>query len=420
MPSNQKRRSNDPKKTQFNCESPDVWELKRKHISSTELEKVSSVPAEFRVICDTFYLESDFTTQFRGKNLVIYANKVQVCQSVKIDLSGVPHDPFNGDAGQDSEGNGKDGCDGIAGESGGNFALICKFIEFRNESVLKIISNGADGMDGQDGGNGENGKNAKDTTENSLTVKGCDFRMYSPLVAENRKFYEMFKLQKIHTILQNNSSNSIVTTDEGLIGHVFVQTYQNEVYGLMLAKREELGLPGKPGGLGGYGGNGGHPGEITIEIDQNENPDHIIIVNIPGQNGKNGSGGFNGLKGRDGSDVWIVHSTSLQEPLCFGLDEPTKYKLVWGNQTDYSIYDGEKNEYVHIEEECKIPVIFTNRIRNEKKKQNKSDCEAYPKPSIDIDDIKAINSPYLKEIESGLIEKIFSKISKTAKNHKNT
>ncbi|KAL7012319.1 hypothetical protein ACKWTF_014768 [Chironomus riparius] len=399
-PSSPNRRSLTPEKTKLIYISPNVYSIKGEVISSTDVVKLPPNLIELRIICGIFYFESDLVDQFRGKKLTIFSNNVFVSQSCTIDLSGIQHNPFKSDAGKDSDGRGLDGRDGTAGDSGGNFALISKTIEFENESILTIISNGADGMDGQNGGDGENGRNGKDATKNSFKVKGFDFKMFNPLCAENREFYKNFELE-------TSQNSAKVTTDDGLTGYVFVQSYNNDEIGLILVKGEELAMLGKPSGCGGFGGEGGLPGKILIQIEQNYHPENFRIVRNTGQDGENGIGGLNGSKGRVGGDCWKYHSTTWnQDPECFNQDVPTKLKLEWGEYAEHSIYDNEKKKFVSVTKVCIIAEPSTEKIRNDTipRRSKSSDAKPYPKTSIDIDLIIADLSQYLKECERNFIK----------------
>lgn len=388
-----------PKKSEIIPIGKDAYRIVNEELSSIVLKKPNLI--EIQIICGTFIFELYPVIQFKGTKLAIYANNIVVRQSCKIDLSGVPHKPFIDDAGQNSDGRGKDGLNGSAGDSGGNFVLISKRFFFENDSTLTIISNGADGMNGQNGGNGDNGRNGKDATEHSFKVKGFDWSMYSPLCAENREMYEKFGLQ----ISQKSTSHSNFVTDEGLFGHVFVQLYDNEEYGLILIKGEELGFPGKLGGRGGLGGQGGLAGNILIKIGQDEHHENITVIKNPGKAGQDGIGGLNGSKGRIGGDFYKFHSTTLQDPICFGQHALTKFKFEWGESRDYSLYDTEKGQYVYAVEDYKIAEQSPVKARNNEKKTEKTKEKPYQKPSIDTRDIEAEYSQHLQYLESSSFTK---------------
>uniref|UniRef100_A0A182W242 Uncharacterized protein n=1 Tax=Anopheles minimus TaxID=112268 RepID=A0A182W242_9DIPT len=97
---------------------------------------------------------------WHGRNIVVYAKELQICQSVHWNVSGKDGcEKYTQNAGSSKNGIGLNGKDGEAGESGGNVMIIAKVIKCSEN--LTITANGGNGSKGQDGGNGAPGKDGK-------------------------------------------------------------------------------------------------------------------------------------------------------------------------------------------------------------------------------------------------------------------
>ncbi|KAL7012318.1 hypothetical protein ACKWTF_014767 [Chironomus riparius] len=324
--------------------SDGIFELNQDVISTSDIQKIPINLSELRINCKTFQFKSNLQTKFRGKSLTINTNNAEIQQSCTVDLSGNPKNPYTTDAGSDMQGNGRNGENGRPGENAGNFTLKCKKITALKGATLTIISNGANGMNGQNGGNGDDGTNGIDATDRSFIIRRCDFMLNNPVYAESREMYRLFGLNS----WQDNTSQSVITTEDGLTAFIYVQTSNNEDWGLMLVKGS-AGLPGNQGGQGGIGGEGGLPGNISIQCDQDDYEGIIRKISEPGRDGSNGADGSNGTNGKDGRDLWRYDLRSWIQPETFGEDKRTKFKLVWG-AGDYSVCDSIKNDYVRVEE----------------------------------------------------------------------
>lgn len=298
------------------------------------------------------YIQSDLSPKFRGKNLAIVANYVEVQKSSTFDLSGLPvTHVFEYDAGQNEDGSGRDGQDGLVGKSGGNFGMYCKFLE--HESILTIVSNGSDGSNGQNGGNGIDGIDGQNATRSSFVKNGFDWKM-STTIRQKLVMNRIFNLV--------NSTKSEVTTDDGLTAYVFKQIGVFEDWGLMLVKGGS-GQPGKHGGCGGNGGAGGYPGTISVQCDQSTNSSNIKTISNVGNIGSTGLGGLNGLHGVEGRDLWKYDKRLYGNARCYGEDKPRKYKLVWGGKDGDTVWDGTRNNYIHVEVDYDI-IKETSKSRN--------------------------------------------------------
>jgi len=374
-----------------------IFKIVNDCVSTLDLQEVPTDLAELQVICDKFAFKSELFTQLRGKNLTINANNVEVQQSCTVNLSGNLSNSFTSDASR-----GRDGKDGCAGESGGNFALICETFSAKNDAILTIISNGADGMNGQNGGDGENGTNGKDATQKSFIIDKCDWKLYNPISAESQEMYKKFGL--VHW--DKNTSQSVIKTEDELTAYIYVQTSPHEDCGLMLIKGDEAGQQGGRGGRGGFGGQGGYPGKIFIKCDDIDYSKYIRIIENPGRDGKNGTGGFNGVNGRCGRDLWKYDLRSWDQPKVFGEDKPKKFELAWGGE-DYIVFDSIKKNYVCVQEVCDIIEPITGRFRvdsmpNRKKSQN---SVAHPKNAIDLEVIRKEHEQFMENKSDGFIRR---------------
>jgi len=316
-----------------------VFEIKEDCISTLDLQQIPLGLTELQVFCNKFEFKSDLQAEFLGKSLVVNTNNVDIRQSCTVNLSGNPKQPFTSDARSDILGIGRNGKNGFVGENGGNFTLTCKNITCQNDATLTIISNGADGMNGQNGGNGKDGTNGKDATQQSFIINKCDWKLYNPMCAESREMYKKFALDS----WDNNTSQSVIRTKDGLTAYIYVQTSHHEDWGLMLVKGTK-GQPGRRGGHGGLGEQGGHPGNVIIECEDTNYSKYIKIIKNPGKDGKNGVRGLNGVNGRLGRDLWKYDMRSWDQPKVFGEDKPTKFKLVWG-EGPFTVFDSIKKDY---------------------------------------------------------------------------
>jgi golgin subfamily B member 1 len=110
------------------------------------------------LIGDTLHVDADILSKhFHGKNFIICTPHLVVSAEnhVTIDVSGENCLKSQNPAGQNADGSGKDGLDGLPGESGGNIHIMAA--EIMNAANLKLISNGGKGGKGQDGGSGVKG-----------------------------------------------------------------------------------------------------------------------------------------------------------------------------------------------------------------------------------------------------------------------
>ena len=382
---------------QFKRKNDNIYELKGRVLTSIDLEAVPDDFSDLHAVADVFRIQSDLSDKFRGKNLAIFANYVEITKHCIFDLSGESvTQNYDYYAGQDEHGTGLDGQDGIAGKSGGNFALNCRLIN--NDAQLTIMTNGSDGTNGQNGGNGQDGVHGKDATHRSFVIDGFNWKM-SFDIDQKWEMNSKFGLE--------HAEKSEIKTEDGLIAYVFKQISILNDWGLMLVTGEK-GQAGKPGGIGGCGGKGGQAGSIYIHCDQSSHQENIITTANSGNDGENGTNGANGADGREGLDLWKYDERNWGNPECFGEDRPTKFKLVWGESADYTVWDGAANEYVRVEKDYDI-VVPKAISRNESVKE--SSGEAPDKvPSFDISVLKNEYSHFLDSNKIGSMKE-FEKMS---------
>jgi len=312
--------------------------VKKKVYLSSSLSSltIDSNITEIHLICDTLHIDSELPQSFRSKTFEIYANFVYVHSNFKWTLSGEEvFNNFSTDAGQESDGRGIDGQDGMAGKCGGNFFLKCNFIE--NSSALTIESNGSDGKNGQNGGNGRDGENGKEPTLESFKKNKVKWEMYLD-PGYKKMMYGAYDL--------TDKYKSEVKTDDGFDAEVYIQTGFLEDYGIMIVKGEN-GKEGKSGGLPGYGGEQGYAGEIKVDT---EAPNSVkILTPVSGKAGTSGKGGLNGKKGRDGKDMYKYDERNWKNAANHGETESRKYRISYvENNCDECVYQKSHKQYATV------------------------------------------------------------------------
>jgi len=251
---------------EITAESNDVLTIKRKILTSEEIEDIDEYFIELRVICDILHINSSLSDKFRGKNFVIFSNLIHVHNQTEWDFSGRDKSPrWSDTAGKHSNGQGIDGNDGEPGESGGNCTIKCNKII--NPSLLSIKSNGRNGLNGQNGGDADYAVDGKNPGIEDFKIDGKEINA------------DLLKNVKVKETFHEN----------GLEKTIYVQS--NAKY-LMLTKGSK-GRVGRRGGAGGRGGCGGFGGQITIQTDSNDEILEIQQQSLSGENGCDGSNGQN-------------------------------------------------------------------------------------------------------------------------------
>lgn len=225
---------------------------------------------------------------FHGKNIFVLTKIVKVHRSVLWDVSGIDSRNIYQVAGQQPNGTGIDGLDGIAGESGGNIGIIADKIENSIQWSLKSI--GGNGSEGQDGGNGEKGRDGITfgRNDNTLEMYGTD----EINASHDSEWPHIAKTKRRRS-----------RTDRGTIYEfVSCKKWFDDRY-ISLIKGAD-GEFGKNGGKKGLGGEGGHGGAIVLKTSSGDNSYSATKEESKqGSFGIDGKSGFNGLAGANGSDV---------------------------------------------------------------------------------------------------------------------
>lgn len=379
-------------------------EFKNKILLSSDItsRKFSPQIKEYHIICDTFHINSVLPPQFQEKNIVILSNFIEIHFPCTWDLSGLPvsSKSINLDnAGRDENGKGNDGEDGLAGRSGGNFLLNCKFIE--NGSALTIITKGSNGTDGQNGGDGRDGQDGKDAGEDDFKIGAHIFK--KPLKLKEYKKSRSFRFLYNSNVFQRGT----YTTNNGLQAEFYLSDAT-----LICLVKGEIAKKGTLGGLGGYGGDPGITGDIILNCYSN---DSILInkVEEKGLPGKNGTNGYNGLQGREGRDVWKFDYGMWKNPNIYGTSKKVKYRIVreysskwwkfWSgglNQVNgEKIYSTEEKCYIKVEESCAVSHPSSRRCRNDSTlaRSKREHAVAKRNASVDVNAIEQKSSKYLDE-----------------------
>jgi len=210
----------------------------------------------------TVYVDCDLSDgRWRGKNIAVFAAKIEVITKHTIDISGHNASQYVNTKAKDGIPglNGEDGEHGPAGESAGNICL--KATTFVNLDGLTTVANGGDGTNGQDGGNGGKGQDGDD--------------------GKDGKAKEL------------SGTTEVVALDPGT--------------------RASPGKCGGNGGRAGRGGAGGFGGNILVYRVDGRGRQTLLheergANGRQGENGKCGIGGEGGKAGIDGVDdgyAWL-------------------------------------------------------------------------------------------------------------------
>jgi len=385
------------KQTKIYFENPEIlckeksYDISAAIITSKDLEKFKSLilKSEHEIVCifcDVLHIDSNLPEQYRGKSLAIEANTVIVHKPCTWDLSGKEvskeESNFIGDAGQNADGIGNDGVDGISGRNSGDFLLRCKFI--KNEELLTLKLNGSDGINGQDGGNGEDGTNGRDATQKSFDV--LDFKIIS------------------HDSDKISSGKLLnIKTHDGLNGQMIIK---NKILGdkrLILVKGDN-GKVGKPGGKCGLGGEGGKEGVATINCFKDQKSLNIKIDAKSGIPGKPGKCGQYGLRGSSGQDLWIYEGNIKNQSEIQGIGKKLKYKISFSkSKVENSIKDIDRNEYCFVEQDkCHLnsEVLEDIKIKNLELREKLTHAMSKTKTPYTLDILERNNSEYTNNIST--------------------
>lgn len=326
------------------------------------LEHVERVSGLRFVIGDVLHLDVDLEgVKYRGVNINICCQQLVVHGPVKIDVSG--NDclfSYDGVAGRCTDGSGRDGLDGHAGESGGN--IVITYDEIVNADLLTLISYGGKGGNGQHGGDGADGEKGAALSSTKVTAENADFG--SPVKffsRENRQLHRM--RDNIETESGNNLSKDNMY-DGKMATSVFVQGknektkvelffsankswWSPNLHAFFLCQGG-FGETGKLGGTNGLGGQGGFSGDIDIDSSD------VQILAENGQQGEKGISGFNGRAGENGWDIGWLDFRYWNNPLLRGENQNCKLELVTHTDSvENSVYCDNYEKYVTIKEKVR-------------------------------------------------------------------
>lgn len=307
-----------------------ILKLEKSLMTSKDLDQSFDLDInEIHIICNTLSLDKNLPTIYRGKNIFIVADQINIQDSIVWDISGVNSlKTFGTDASKNEFGVGNNGNDGEPGQDGGNLEIVCDSIyEYSN---WKIISNGGNGSNGQNGGNGADGSNGNTVSRKQFQISGEQITCFN--------FCHLLNNIGMST---NIGSWHKTYYKDGFQKQIFFNQDETKSEMIMLVFGSK-GMPGQLGGLGGAGGRGGKPGIINKNL-------QFSAVN--GNNGKNGSNGFNGKCGQHGNNAYLTVRSTDKEPFYGGLDEPMHLQIAISNIPELnSIYYPPWQKYLHIVE----------------------------------------------------------------------
>uniref|UniRef100_A0AC35G419 Chloroplast protein-transporting ATPase n=1 Tax=Panagrolaimus sp. PS1159 TaxID=55785 RepID=A0AC35G419_9BILA len=316
---------------------------------------------------DDLILDTDLT--FKGKSLILAANnRIVVPNPVICDLSGKDAPKLNTEPAADGispGGDGKNGKDGIAGESSGNMVICTKLIE--GEEKLTVVLNGGNGSNGQNGGNGANGEDGVGVKFENVFGIGHSARKITKQVV-NKITFAVYSRMIDNNIKKTVLPEGVIHEQSDSANYSSTHTYEF-FYGAN-------GKPGGKGGKNGCSGEGGKKGKLDVLPNEEHNNNKMKVQATDGKDGYPGIPGKYGENGKDGWDVamlWISFKTVLE----YGKNHNVKLSLTYTDvQSDESVYVREKDNgpgskcYAQITEKpC------TRKFLQEKRTEFKSDSE---------------------------------------------
>lgn len=372
-----------------------IWKFTKKIMFMEDLKKIFTsdsqydeiqIIADVLHITDLFHSQSHMVYEWKGINLFIIANTIRVHNVVCFDLCGKDGkvEDLPNDAGQNSNGRGRDGQDGYAGESGGNCRIECSRIV--NPQLLHIKVIGGSGSNGQNGGDGSDGVDGRNAEESDFKINGIRFQM------------QWGGCERVHVLKEVGAydpsvskyalvSNGGCFEDDGLSKHVYVHCkLLFDISGLMLVKGAN-GSPGQSGGMPGIGGEGGYGGEIHIKTSDDSNL-QVKANTHDGRSGKNGIAGYNGLNGKDGRDAWYFDRSHWSSGKDGGCNSTQKYEIEFSSSSrSISVWNVSRKKYAYPKLVCDVKAVDTNRCRNESTntKSRASHSVAKKKSAISIE-----------------------------------
>ncbi|EFN87607.1 Protein translocase subunit secA [Harpegnathos saltator] len=376
---------------------------------------------EVRFICSgIMYINENLeNSMWHGKNIVVYAKAIVVCDKCKWDISGKSATATTiAKAKTDDDGVGVDGQHGKCGESGGNVFIHADNV--LHPQMLEIWSNGGNGSDGQNGGDGKNGRDG-------TGISHVDFMSKFPT---SGKLIGKFLIKNLKTIVHNirslgqikvswlNGNNcsveDIIKCDERCNAYLEAVTedgqeiYFSSSFGgqTFVLYKGSAGCPGGRGGTAGLSGQGGYPGEM-ISSDKG-----IVVISNSGKNGENGEEGKCGTYGKNGWDIAFIDWALWMDGTYYGIEQNRKLNLSYYDNSAsdriYVPYRAKNSNYAYAKiSETSIPkpasTTFTEKdtlMRSERQAQ------AERKKNISQKRIFTLYSQYMVDTNIGLYQNI--------------
>lgn len=321
------------------------------HLSKIEelLSKNPTIEEVRYVGADVMHVDEQLKKEkWHGKNIVVYANKIEVDANVEWEVSG-----YNSDQKYSSTaGNGENGADGYAGESGGNCLIMANSLENTNKWI--ITTNGGAGSTGQSGGKGNDGSDgeawslSKLKDETKYPPKGGEYNLGENVVERAKNGGQVIQsaLKEGNGFLNfyRGYTYEIKTSSGCRMYYVgFINSFKTE---LLFIYHGSDGSPGQSGGQFGFGGEGGLKGDIENKIKKIQGKD-FENNNESGKTGNNGEGGKFGFVGKNGWDVgYKVKGGNYYN---YGEDKVTKLDRKYGSKaTDNSVYSYPSDSYIEV------------------------------------------------------------------------
>ncbi|EFN87238.1 Protein translocase subunit secA [Harpegnathos saltator] len=297
---------------------------------------------EVRFICSCImYVNENLeNSMWHGKNIVVYAKGIVICDKCKWDISGKSVDITTiTKAKTDDDGMGVDGEHGKCGESGGNVFIHADNV--LHPQMLEIWSNGGNGSDGQSGGDGNNGRNG-------TGISHVDFNNKFPT---SGKLFPGNSVENLRTIVRNirslgqikvswlNGNNcsveDVIRYDRRCDAYVRAVTedgqeiYFSSSFGgqTFVLYKGSAGRPGGRGGAAGLGGHGGYPGEVI------SSDNRIVVTSNSGKSGENAKEGKCGIHGENGWDMAFIDWALWRDGTYYGINQNRKLKLSYHDRS---------------------------------------------------------------------------------------
>ena len=321
------------------------------HLSQIEkLLSNNSTIEEVRFVgADILHVDAQLKKEkWHGINIVVYANNIEVNSEVEWEVSGYN----SGENYSDIAGNGENGADGYAGESGGNVLIMANSLQNNHKWI--ISTNGGAGSTGQSGGKGNDGTDGEAWTLSKLKDK-TKFDKYHSVYqlgddvlkwAENGGQVIQKDLNECTAFLRFHCGYTyeIITNTGCRVNYVgFMNSFKTE---LLFIYQGADGKAGQSGGQFGFGGEGGVKGDIENKIKKIDGKD-IVKSNETGKNGNNGEGGKFGYAGNNGWDVGYKFRGG--DFYNYGEDKVTRLVKNFGSKAiDKSVYSYPSDSYVEI------------------------------------------------------------------------